>query len=379
MEPTLSEAATIGGPATMSRDSRHATAARSVTHRAVAPAELTAAEVDRWLELRAGNPALDSPYFHPGFTAAVAATRPDVRVIISESGDGTIRSLLPVQFDKRRCRPAGAPAADFQGPICTPGTRLDLAGAMAAVGASSYTFDHMLDEIDGLDPLIEGRQQSPFLDVSGGIDGYLSRASRSGKDKVAEARRLTKKAGRDHGPVRLVAESADAALLDSVIALKRRQYEDTGARDYFADPRHRELLHRLLGTGDREFGGVLSAVYAGPHLLASHFGLRAGPVLHWWFPVYDPQFSRLSPGWMLLYAVIEASPELGVERIDLGRGMDDYKRRAMTGHQVVAQGAFIRNPVRRQLARGQGQVMAAVKGSPVAPALRRAVRAARRA
>ena len=164
----------------------------------------------------------------------------------------------------------------------------------------------MVDGLDGLGAWIEGRQESPYLDVTGGVDGYLTRASRSAKDKVAEARRLTKKAGRDHGPVRLVVQSGDGALLDTVIALKRRQYAETGARDYFADPRHGELLHRLLDTSGEDFGGLLSAIYAGPDLLAAHFGLRAGPVLHWWFPVYDPQFGRLSPGWMLLYAVIQA-------------------------------------------------------------------------
>ena len=128
-------------------------------------------------------------------------------------------------------------------------------------------------------------------------------------------------------------------MLDTVIALKRRQYADTGARDYFSDLEHVRLLHRLLETRGSDFGGMLSAIYAGSHLLAAHFGLRAGPVLHWWFPVYDPAFARLSPGWLLLNAVIDAAPDLGVERIDLGRGMDDYKRRAMTGHHLVCQGA----------------------------------------
>jgi len=378
MEPTAADPIMVSRPPAPVREHCDGTSGRAVSHRAVAPAELTAAQIERWLVLRAGNPALDSPYFHPGFTAAVAATRPDVRVIISADAAGAITSLLPVQFDKRTCRPTGAPAADFQGPIMATGTHFDVAGAMAAAGASSYRFDHMRDEIDGFGPWIEGRQASPYLDVSGGLDGYLSRASRSGKDKVAEARRLTKKAGRDHGPVHLVAESRETSLLDTVIALKRRQYADTGARDYFADPQHRELLHRLLGMTDPDFGGVLSAVYAGPHLLAAHFGLRAGPVLHWWFPAYDPQFSRLSPGWMLLYAVIKSAQELGVERIDLGRGMDDYKRRAMTGHQVVCQGAFIRSPLRRGVTRGQSRMVAAVKSSSAAPALRRAIRAARR-
>lgn len=161
-------------------------------------------------------------------------------------------------------------------------------------------------------------------------------------------------------------------------SLKRRQYAETGARDYFADPAHVQLVHRLLQTRDPGFGGVLSAIYAGPHLLAAHFGLRAGPVLHWWFPAYEPQFARFSPGWVLLRAVIDSAPDMGIERIDLGRGIDDYKRRAMTGYQVVCQGAVIRNPVRHRAMLARRRAVAAAKSSPLAPALRGAVRNARR-
>jgi CelD/BcsL family acetyltransferase involved in cellulose biosynthesis len=232
--------------------------------------------------------------------------------------------------------------------------------------------------VPSLEPWTFGRQQSPYLDVSGGIEGYLSRASRSGKDKVAEARRLSRKLEREHGPLQFIAESADVTLLDAVIALKRRQYAETGARDYFSESRQLDLVRRLFECGDTDFGGVLSAIYAGPHLLAAHFGLRAGPVLHWWFPVYDPQFARFSPGWVLLRAVTDAAPEMAIERIDLGRGIDDYKRRAMTGYQVVCQGAVFRSPLRHLTWRARHDVVAAVKSSRVAPALRGAVRYARR-
>ena len=210
------------------------------------------------------------------------------------------------------------------------------------------------------------------------MEGYLSRASRSGKDKISEARRLSRKAERENGSVRFVAEAAEVTLLNTVIELKRRQSLTTGARDYFADVQHVDLLHRLFGARTTDFGGMLSAVYAGPHLLAAHFGLRAGPVLHWWFPVYNPEFARLSPGWLLLRAVIDAARDLGLERIDLGRGEDEYKRRAMTGYQVVCQGVVIRNPLRHRAALAQRKVLAAAKSSRVAPALRGAVRYTRR-
>ena len=238
--------------------------------RVVEMSDLTRADLDRWLDLRAGNPALDSPYFHPGFAAAVASTRPGVRVAIGGDASGVPASFLPIQVDRRTSRPVGWPAADFQGPICASGVIYDISAAIAACGASSYEFDHLHDGIAGFERWTFGEQESPYLEVEGGIDGYLSRASRSGKDKVAEARRLSNKAEREHGPVRFVADSTDLALLDATIAMKRRQYTVTGSRDYFADDRHMKLLHTLFNTRESDFGGILSAVYAGPPISSHH-------------------------------------------------------------------------------------------------------------
>jgi CelD/BcsL family acetyltransferase involved in cellulose biosynthesis len=215
------------------------------------------------------------------------------------------------------------------------------------------------------------------VDVTGGLDGYLGRASRSGKDNLGQARRRAAKAERELGPVRFTAESVDAGDLDRVVELKRAQYTATGARDYFAEPDRRALLDGLLKIRDTEFGGILSTVYAGPHLLAAHFGMRADHVLHWWFPVYDTEFGHLAPGWILLRELIMAAPALGVTRIDLGRGDDEYKRRAKTGDATVCQGLVTRSSMRQSLRKARNNAVAAVKSSPLAPGLRRLIHAAR--
>jgi CelD/BcsL family acetyltransferase involved in cellulose biosynthesis len=115
---------------------------------------------------------------------------------------------------------------------------------------------------------------------------------------------------------------------------------------------------------------VLSTVYAGEHLLAAHFGIRSGEVLHWWFPVYDPQFSSLAPGWILLRELVGAAPELGVNRIDFGRGDDEYKRRAKTGDMSVAQGVVTRSSAYRVARRARNSLVTAAKSSALAPQLR---------
>jgi CelD/BcsL family acetyltransferase involved in cellulose biosynthesis len=343
--------------------------------RVVAFDALTVRELDAWHALRAANPLLDSPYFHPGFAAAVHASGRPVRVAVTEDRAGRVTALLPLHREGSLGRPAGWPAADFQGPVLAAGTALRPL-ALLTGGVRRFAFDHLLDGV-GFDPWVESRRPSPYLDTTGGLDGYLGRVSRSGKDNMGQARRRAAKAEREHGPVRFVADTTDPALLDRVIELKRGQYTATGARDYFADADRRDLLHRLLRTRGSSFGGLLSTVHAGPHLVAAHFGLRSGGVLHWWFPVYDPAFAPLAPGWILLRELVAAAPGLGVTRIDLGRGDDEYKRRAKTGEVLVCQGLVTRSTIRQALRRARNAGAAAVRSSAFGPGLRRVARALR--
>jgi CelD/BcsL family acetyltransferase involved in cellulose biosynthesis len=335
--------------------------------------ELSTAQLDAWHKLRAVNPALDSPYFHPGFAAAVHASGRAVQVMLGHGPTGEVESLFPVHRDGSVLRPVGWPGADFQSPILAPGTAYPVA-ALLGNGVRSFEFDHLLETAAEFAPGITGSRPSPYVDTTGGLDGYLARASKSGKDNMGQARRRTAKAEREIGPVRFVADSLDEGDLARVIELKRAQYAATGARDYFAEPDRRALMTALLRARGTEFAGILSTLYAGEQLLAAHFGIRSGGVLHWWFPVYDPAHAGLAPGWMLLRELVLAAPELGFTRIDLGRGDDEYKRRAKTGETPVSQGMITGSSTRRALRRARENLVAAAKESPFGPQLRRVVR-----
>jgi len=146
--------------------------------------------VDAWHNLRASNPSLDSPYFHRGFPDAVHDVCGDVQVVVSASASGTVTSLLPIQKQGRLARPAGWPVVDFQGPIIGPVTRCRPEDLIRAAGVRGFVFDHLLDGVSGFEPWIEARRPSPYLDVTGGLDAYLGRASRSGsrRDPILAAR-----------------------------------------------------------------------------------------------------------------------------------------------------------------------------------------------
>jgi CelD/BcsL family acetyltransferase involved in cellulose biosynthesis len=191
---------------------------------------------------------------------------------------------------------------------------------------------------------------------------------------MSQARRRLAKADREIGPVRFVADTIDEDALAQVIALKRAQYAATGARDYFAVPERVALMTALLHTRAKDFAGILSTVHVGDTLMAAHFGIRSENILHWWFPVYDPAYGNLAPGWILLRELIVAAPELGIDRIDLGRGDDEYKRRAKTGEVLVCQATLTRSGTRRMLHEARHQAVKMVKASPLGPALRPLIR-----
>ena len=78
---------------------------------------LTGEEINAWHALRTGNTALDSPYFHPGFAAAVHASGRPVSVVVVRDVAGAVSALLPGHRKGARLRPVGWPGADFQGPV----------------------------------------------------------------------------------------------------------------------------------------------------------------------------------------------------------------------------------------------------------------------
>ena len=243
-------------------------------------------------------------------------------------------------------RPLGWPGADFQGPIAASGLPYDPRNLLVP-GVRSFQFDHLLQTDDTFDPWVISRRASPYIDTDGGLDGYLSRASKSGRQNMSQARRRVAKAQRELGPLRFEADTVDEKLLDQVIDLKRGQYAATGVRDYFADARRVALLHHLLHTRETAFSGILSGVYAGDRLLAAHFGIRADGVLHWWFPVYDPELSSLAPGWILLRELVIGQSGTGhhPDRSRSRRGQlqavgQDRRGRRLRGTRVQEPGSF---------------------------------------
>ena len=305
-------------------------------------ADLSPGQKAAWDAIVGQSVALDSPYFRRAFCEAVDAAKGGVEVIAWGED-----AFLPFERDGRHGYPVARVLSDYQAVVAPGGFRFNPRAALKAAGLSSLTLDHLLAEQADFAPFHDRGDCSPYLSVAGGEDAYLETVGKSGRGTFRSAQRKARKMEREVGPLELEFRSADADALARLKEWKGRQYRDSGLPNVLDAAWTGDLFERLLASADPGFGGVLTTLRAGDRLAAAHLGLRAGGVLHWWFPTYDPSLGQYSPGLALLCGLVERADALGLAKIDLGKGMSDYKRRLMSGGVPLAEAVVERSAVRR--------------------------------
>ena len=334
---------------------------------------------DAWQSIRSSNPNLASPYFDLEFTRSVALVRDDVEIAVF-SDEGNIVALLPFQRSRPdQGVPVGGRLNDSHGILCRPDDRKHLPARplieqiMAAANLDSFKF-HAMSQ---LDPSLSECQftelGSHHLDLSDGWDAYYQWA-RKNSVAIKRQKQKTRKLAREVGPIRFEFDCHCEEVLEQLIAMKRSKYQRSNTFDILSVEWASNLLRKLERINRPGFKGILSAIYAGDRLVAVHFGMQTNDILHYWFPVYDPEFQRYSPGTELLLEVARVASGHGITKVDLGYGDDAYKFRFCNGREVVSCGHITSSRIRFQLARNRYFLRQRLKGIPMKPLAKEVLR-----
>jgi len=111
------------------------------------------------------------------------------------------------------------------------------------------------------------------------------------------------------------------------------------------------MLSALTDVESSTFAAPLGTLYAGEELIAVHLGIRSHNVLHIWFPAYNTDFEKYSPGLILLLMLAENAADRGIVRIDLGPGEERYKQNFKSGDRLVCEGMI-----------SQGAILSSARG-----------------
>ncbi|WP_199200589.1 GNAT family N-acetyltransferase [Alkalicaulis satelles] len=286
-------------------------------------AALCARDRELWRAYAAPDGRLVSPYLLPEFADLVDAERGDVRVVIA--GD----AARPAGFFACHCgpdgviRPVGAPLSDYQGFVGRPGLELDERAIMNVLGAHALVYDNWTGAAPGK---VRTREGSQIIDLTAGPDAWLCNRRNLHRAHFKKLDQRARKAGREFGPAQIVFGDPNGERYEALKAWKSAQYRTSGLLDLFDVPWIEGVFARTAARAFGPFRGMVASLYLGEELAAVEIGLCAGSVYHSWIPAYDPRFASVSPGLLLLNGIIANSEALGLTRIDLGKGEQDYKR-----------------------------------------------------
>ncbi|WP_219469279.1 GNAT family N-acetyltransferase [Nonomuraea rhizosphaerae] len=301
------------------------------------PRELGASELSRWRALQEGHASFDNPFLSPEFTVTVGELRDMVRVAILYDGSDIVGFFPFERHPMGIGKPVAAGLTDAQGLVHAKDLELDPRWLLRQCGLAVYEFDHLVSS----QPLAAERHErypSPIIDLREGHDHYTDylrqHSGKTYKSTLAKARKLQ----RDIGAIRHEYATADEAPLRTLLGWKTDQYRRTGRTDRFSQQWIVELVERLHATRGDSFAGVLDMIYVDDLPMAGHFGIRTRTTLAGWFPAYDPQYGKYSPGLIHHLAMAERAAEAGIQVIDMGRGQKEYKDKLKNGDLEVAEG-----------------------------------------
>jgi CelD/BcsL family acetyltransferase involved in cellulose biosynthesis len=298
-----------------------------------------------WLAILQSNRRLESPFFRPEYTQAVASVRDDVLVAVAFQGEEPV-AFFPFQRNAWKAgSPVGGPLTDYQGIVARSGTVIEPRQLLRACGLASWRFDHLLAAQAQFAPYRLLDAESPCIDLSCGLAQYLQQHRKC--NDFCQTERLARKIQREIGPLRLELESCDRDVLNRLIQWKSQQYRQTRTPDIFQYAWVRQVVERLLDRREPGFSASISTLSVHGEILAIFLGLRSGDVCHSWMTTYNRDYARYSPGRMLHLELVKAAPELGIRAIDLGRGREQYKHSFANSAIPLWEGVVERRPLTR--------------------------------
>lgn len=308
----------------------------------VRPEDLGEPEISRWRELQGANPSLDNPFLSVEFALAMGRLRDYVRVAIIQDC-GKIVGFFPYE---RHSFGIGKPLGGFlttcHGLISAAELKVDVRALLRACKLSVFDFDHLVAGQPTFAAHESDVRPAPVMDLSAGFESYINRVRTNSPKNYKTVRYKERKLGREQGELRFEWNSADIETLRTLTNWKSDQYRRTGRVDRFAQPWIVRLLDEMHAEKSETFAGVLTMVYAGDTPVAGHFGLRTASTLVGWFPAYDPEFARYSPGIMHHLHMAEHAAGAGLQQVDMGKGGREYKSWLKSGDLFVAEGRVSR-------------------------------------
>ena len=302
-----------------------------LTVKSISLDKINNAEVKAW-EAFQQQADYQNPFYSLSFARAVAASGKNVQVSILYEGDSIIgffphhKKMSKIRSFLGEVERLGGAMSDYFGFLLKPDQVVSPGEVLSSAGLTRIVFSHLPESL--FPRGMSGEESRVGTRIILERDGtrYWRELRQKDSKFTSDTERRERACVKAYGPLTFSFNRADRIEFETLIERKRQQYKRTGVKDALAEQWQRNLLMHLHTTNKEDCSGILSTLHAGETWVASHFGLFARGTLHYWFPVYNPELQKFSPGRLLLKQFIMRAAELDISVIDRGEGDSPAKR-----------------------------------------------------
>jgi CelD/BcsL family acetyltransferase involved in cellulose biosynthesis len=177
-----------------------------------------------------------------------------------------------------------------------------------------------------LDPWVETREQTYFVPIRWSTgELWLNAQSAHARKEAKYDRRRLERAGFEY----YVWKSPDTyePLMEAAIAQKSAWIASKGLGILLDHPNGPQFLRNCVAAMAARGTLHLSAFRSSKGFAACHLGFYQNGTLYGYMPTYDLEWASYSPGTAIRDALIMWACDHGARRVDLLRGVDNYKLR----------------------------------------------------
>lgn len=204
---------------------------------------------------------------------------------------------------------------------------------LAEVAAESLLVDHWAGRMGDLGKVLDLSDPSPcpVVDLPESAEAFRTGLSRNARYNLKRKRKALDEAGKAEFRHGGRAGTADGFGLSALVDLHQGRWRGRGG-GAFASARFRAFHHDVAAAFAQRGWLDLDLLLLDGEPVAGIYGFTYGGCYYYYLPGFDEaRVPRASPGFLLLMARVERCIEQGTRRVDLLKGLADYKLQLATG------------------------------------------------
>lgn len=259
-------------------------------------------------------------------------------LLLSAQEDGRMIGIAPLMavetplLKKPSIRFVGTPICDYMDFIIAKGMETSVLQAFYGYLRSLACLEIDLFFLPETSPVVKlgGVSASavdicPYIDLSGDWASTYKGLNSTVKKYVARRERSIAKAGK---PVldSVKEKSGIRSYFDEYFRIHIMRWRDYGGR--YSQFQYASWRDFAIDVSEGLFqkGAIdLSYFKLDSDTIACHFGFKYNGVFHWYMPVYNPAYSKYSPGNLFIMEILKRSSLDGLTEFDFLRGNEPYK------------------------------------------------------